>query len=919
MEIKKNKGITLIALVITIIILLILAAVTIAALSGDNGILKRAGEAKDKTDISKRDENNKLSNYESIIDDYTYTPIEDINDEIDGLPEKKTAEELPDYIPIYTTEQLAKVATEETCEIKDKNGVSKGIYTMSVDAKYALMNDLDFQGQSTRPIKNFAGEFEGNGCTITNVNINTYGDSFVSPNGNTTGYPGGIFGYVENGKISNLAVTNSTFSAGESEGAIVGQGNNINIENCYSKNNKFNAYGEYATGSIIGYVYKNGATINKCKAIYTERIGDSSYSYCFGGICGESIGAITISNCKVIGNNSENNNYEGGIMHCTFASANIMNCAVQNIRAKNGGIISSATNSLGNKSTEERELNIVNCSVKGVKTKSAGIVSYISNYYKTNIDGCKVEKLTLDTSKYSSSYPSGICSTSGGKITINNCSVIGDGSENNKFKSGIIVTSADDTNISNCRVQDIRTEQAGIIGNATRVIGDEAPEGTVELNISNCSVKNTYTEESGIIYFADTYFKTNITKCRVENLTLEQSNKYSSASKGGIVGIISNYPNITDCRVKDFNIAAKANVGGIVGSFIRRGNDNEYNKLCINNCKVENVKFENVTGFGGIIGNSERIVKIENCNVNNIEGESSSNYSGGYVGGIAGNFNGHSDNNICKIQKCSVNGLNIKSEENIGGIIGYGYNINISDCNTSDSNIEMKKTGKMIGSENTGGIIGFGTKGTISNCTAQNINSINEKGRAGGIIGGGTQEVLIENCNVNGGSITSTSSSRGLGGICGVGTNVTNCTVENFQINAPNTIGVAGIVGHGMNNVSTSLIQKCKVKNCTIKGKDYVGGIAGAAFINISDCQVEDSTIEGTDSVGGIQGLGGIFGETDIYVPVKIDKGEVKNTEIKGSTNVNKIQGQNTYIINSAEPTQDSITNCKYNGNNVTQ
>ncbi len=46
---KKQKGITLIALVITIIVLLILAAVTINALSGDNGILKRATEAKQKT------------------------------------------------------------------------------------------------------------------------------------------------------------------------------------------------------------------------------------------------------------------------------------------------------------------------------------------------------------------------------------------------------------------------------------------------------------------------------------------------------------------------------------------------------------------------------------------------------------------------------------------------------------------------------------------------------------------------------------------------------------------------------------------------------------------------------------------------------------------------------------------------------
>jgi len=46
---RNEKGITLIALVITIIVLLILAGVTIATLTGENGILTRAGEAKEKT------------------------------------------------------------------------------------------------------------------------------------------------------------------------------------------------------------------------------------------------------------------------------------------------------------------------------------------------------------------------------------------------------------------------------------------------------------------------------------------------------------------------------------------------------------------------------------------------------------------------------------------------------------------------------------------------------------------------------------------------------------------------------------------------------------------------------------------------------------------------------------------------------
>lgn len=51
-QVKTNNGITLIALVITIIVLLILAGVTISALSGDNGILQNAIKAKEETEVS---------------------------------------------------------------------------------------------------------------------------------------------------------------------------------------------------------------------------------------------------------------------------------------------------------------------------------------------------------------------------------------------------------------------------------------------------------------------------------------------------------------------------------------------------------------------------------------------------------------------------------------------------------------------------------------------------------------------------------------------------------------------------------------------------------------------------------------------------------------------------------------------------
>ena len=47
-NLKNKNGITLIALVITIVVLLILAGVSIATLIGDNGILTQAGNAKEQ-------------------------------------------------------------------------------------------------------------------------------------------------------------------------------------------------------------------------------------------------------------------------------------------------------------------------------------------------------------------------------------------------------------------------------------------------------------------------------------------------------------------------------------------------------------------------------------------------------------------------------------------------------------------------------------------------------------------------------------------------------------------------------------------------------------------------------------------------------------------------------------------------------
>lgn len=79
-----QEGITLIALIITIIVLLILAGVSIATLTGDNGILIRANEAKMETEEAKEDELRRLTASEAA------TNIENTKHTDNSTGEEKT-------------------------------------------------------------------------------------------------------------------------------------------------------------------------------------------------------------------------------------------------------------------------------------------------------------------------------------------------------------------------------------------------------------------------------------------------------------------------------------------------------------------------------------------------------------------------------------------------------------------------------------------------------------------------------------------------------------------------------------------------------------------------------------------------------------------------------------------------------------
>ena len=80
-KIKENKAITLIALVVTIVVLIILAGISISALTGDNSIINQAKAAKEDTEIASWEEQIDLA----IIDaekKHRNPTLEDVKEEL---------------------------------------------------------------------------------------------------------------------------------------------------------------------------------------------------------------------------------------------------------------------------------------------------------------------------------------------------------------------------------------------------------------------------------------------------------------------------------------------------------------------------------------------------------------------------------------------------------------------------------------------------------------------------------------------------------------------------------------------------------------------------------------------------------------------------------------------------------------------
>ena len=128
-ESKQETGITLLALVITIIILLILAGITISAITGDNGIIGNAGQAKEETEIANEKEIVEKATVQAMgKNKYGHIEENELQSELD----KETGEgktettDIGDEIEVLFKES-------KRYYLVDKNGNVEGEYTVIED------------------------------------------------------------------------------------------------------------------------------------------------------------------------------------------------------------------------------------------------------------------------------------------------------------------------------------------------------------------------------------------------------------------------------------------------------------------------------------------------------------------------------------------------------------------------------------------------------------------------------------------------------------------------------------------------------------------------------------------------------------------------------------------------------------------
>ena len=396
----------------------------------------------------------------------------------------------------------------------------------NLSACYKLTANIDLNGEDFTPLGNaesgtFSGIFDGNGFTISNLNVFS---------GKFAGLFGCNEGTIKNVKLSGIYVYGTRYIGG-----VVGQNTTLgSVFNCSVSSGDIEAddgINEIYAGGIIGYnegfvegTFSNnanlkinnesslavaGGIIGKNNSVYSVNITDStntgnvsassssSSSYSGGFVGNNDNGAITISNSTNTGNVSDSNSssgYSGGFVGYNSGILTITDCTnTGNVSSLGGGTYSGGF--IGyNFNPNYGTITITDCTNTGNVSSvfdSGGFIGYNYNRGTTTITDCTNAGNVL--SSFSGGGGGFVGNNSVSTLTITDCTNAGNVS-GCAYSGGFVgendgtLTITDCTNTGNVSFSDSGLYSGGFVGanygNGTLTISNSSNTGNVSASSS---------------------------------------------------------------------------------------------------------------------------------------------------------------------------------------------------------------------------------------------------------------------------------------------------------------------------------------------------------------------------------------------------------------------------------------------------
>ena len=261
----------------------------------------------------------------------------------------------------------------------------------------SLGNSIDLENSEWKPIRSFAGAFDGKGYEITGLNVNYTGGDFNSKTA-------GMFEkLVSPGQILNLAVSGSVQAAGKLNyvGGIVGT-TESGSEIRFCRSNiavKVNAANSTTNGMAYGGVAgKVQGAISNCLNEGTITVDNIKNKCYIGGVAGQVVGSAADlcwnTGSVTASGTAKKNIYTGGIVGYGAATNCYNNGSVTGATGKNKYV----TGGISGSGTAANSYNMGD--VTGAEGSAYGISSgaATNSYYLCKLNGAVEQKYIKDSS-----------------------------------------------------------------------------------------------------------------------------------------------------------------------------------------------------------------------------------------------------------------------------------------------------------------------------------------------------------------------------------------------------------------------------------------------------------------------------------------------------------------------------------------